>query len=102
MTPPNAYVIALGQEFTLRLHSFTPSLASIFIHITPPQKAMSAAISSEAVQPQWSASQGVRLGEMGPSKGYGAKSSASRVRTCARVTSVIVPTTKRLLYTVRI
>lgn len=52
MTAPNAYVIALGQEFTLRPHSCNPSLASIFIHIAPPQRAMNTAISSEAVQAQ--------------------------------------------------
>ena len=92
------------QEFTLPLHSRSPSVASIFIHITPPQRAMSAATSSEAVQPQWSASQGVSVGQVGLSKDYGAKSSASRVRIWARVTSVIVPTrlTNRLLSTVRI
>ncbi len=52
MTAPNACVIALGQEFTLRPHSFNPTLASTFIHMMPPQRAMSAANSNEAVQPQ--------------------------------------------------
>ena len=39
---------------------------------------MSAATSNDAVQPQWSASQGVRLGEMRPSKDDGPKSWTSR------------------------
>lgn len=65
MTAPND-VIAPCQEFTLPLHARSPSVASIFIHITPPQRAMNAATSNDAVQPQWAASQGVRLGEMTP------------------------------------
>ncbi|MBK9113846.1 MAG: NUDIX domain-containing protein, partial [Nitrospira sp.] len=80
------------------------SPGAIFTHITSPQVEMSAATSNEAVQPQLSASQGVSVGQVGLSKDYGAKSSASRVRIWARVTSVIVPTrlTNRLLSTVRI
>jgi len=46
-------------------HSLNPSLASIFLHITPPQKAMNAATSNEVALPQRLPSQQVRLEEMG-------------------------------------
>ncbi len=50
----------------LSSHSLSVSSGSTFIHISPPQSAIAAANRSDAVQPQWSASQGVRLGEITP------------------------------------
>ncbi len=89
MTAPSACVITLCQEFTLLLHSLNPSLASIFTHITPPQRAMSAAISNEAVHPQWSASQGVRLGEITPPTFAPMFITPDRVPACVLERSVV-------------